>query len=107
MRYPVIVLTLIIAATFSLPHTYAEQHQKERYLEDTVKVDNKLVKIKIDFDARKVVYFWDEGANKWADASLYPADLNKAYSEKRAFQEMQGELDGLKDETWDDRYRSR
>jgi hypothetical protein len=105
MRYQAIALILIIVTAFSTLPAYAEDHEKNGYLEDTVKVDNKLVKIKIDFDARKVAYFWDEGANRWADASLYPLDLNKAYSEKRQLQEMQGELDGLKDERWDDRYR--
>lgn len=105
MRYQVIVLILIIAAAFSLSHARAEHYQKERYLEDAVEVDNKLVKIKIDSDTSKVAYFWDDGANGWVDVSLYPADLNRVYSEKIALQEMQGELDEMKDETWDDRYR--
>ena len=37
MRYQAIALTLIIAVVFSLPRARAEQHQKERYLEQ----DNK------------------------------------------------------------------
>lgn len=107
MRYQAITLALIITAVLSLLPAYAEDREKERYIEDVVGVKNQPVKIKIDSDTGKVVCFWNDETKGWADASLYPTDLDKVYSEKMQLQSMQGELDEMKGETWDDRYRSR
>lgn len=105
MRPQTILLTLITALVFSSPLTHAEYQQEERYLEDTVEVGGREVKVRINSDANRVVYFWDNGANAWVDASQSQADLNKAYAEKMTFRDMQGELNSFRDETWDDRYR--
>lgn len=105
MRYQAIALALITAAALSISPASAKEHEKERYLETSVGVNNKPVKIKIDPATSKVAYFWNDGTKEWADASLYPGDLDRLYEEKIALLEMQGELDEMRDETWDDRYR--
>ncbi|GEM_PF-3334459 len=102
---PQIILVIIIAALalFQL-NSYAEHHEKERYLEDVMDVNGRLFKIMIDSDAGHVAFFWDDNAKGWIDVALCPVDLNKAYEEKITMQEMQNELNRMRDESWDDRY---
>lgn len=64
-----------------------------------------MIKIRVDADTNAVSCYWDDSSCAWVDASLCQFDLDKAYSDKIEFQEMQSELSRLRDESWDDRYR--
>ena len=105
MRSKAILVTLAIVLALFLSQACAEHYEKERYLEDTIESGGKLIKIMIDSNENNVAYFWDDEAHGWVEAGLSPIDLNRAYAEKITAQEMQGELDRMKDDTWDDRYR--
>ena len=105
MRLRSILLTLTIAITLQSSSIHADQYAKDRYSEDVVEEDGKPIKIRVDTDTGAVVSYWDDGSHDWAEASLCHADLRKAYEEKLEFRESQKELDAMKDETWDDRYR--
>lgn len=102
---PQIIGLILIVVLVSSPSIYAGYYEKGRYQEDAIEIDGKLIKVKIDSDASRVAYFWDDEAKGWVDVSQCQVDLNKAYSEKTTFQEMQTELNRMHDETWDDRYR--
>jgi len=105
MRPQTIVLTLVTASVLAFSSMYAENRDKENCYEDAVEINGKLLRVKTDLNTGRVVYFWDDKAGSWADISHCPVDINKTYAENKRFREMQGELDRLRDETWDDRYR--
>lgn len=105
MRLKTLFIALIIAVSLHNVYVHAEEYAKEKYPEDTVEEDGKLVKIRIDTDSGAVACYWDDETHAWMDASLCQFDLDKAYKDKIEFKEMQAELDEMKDETWDDRYR--
>lgn len=104
-HYRAILLALVMAIALSASQTCAEEFKKENLIADNVAKDGHFFDILIDPDSRKVVYFQDEESHTWVDASLCPVDVNKLYAEKVTLQEMQGELDNMKNETWDDRNR--
>jgi hypothetical protein len=105
MRSKTILLALIAVIALYISQACAEEFKEKNLIADTVAKDGHFFEILINPDNHKVVYFQDEEAHTWVDASLCPVDVGKLYAEKIALQEMQGELDSIKDETWDDRNR--
>ncbi len=105
MRYKATLLILVMALALSLPQARAENYENERYREDVIETDGKSIRIKVDSNDDKVAYFWDDAAHGWVKAASSPVDLNSAYAEQATAKDMQDELNRMKDDTWDDRYR--